>query len=101
MKYLLPLLLSSLLLANEYPEPADTYINLGYKIGLVSENHSEHLDAYIDVQYRFMNALFAVGRYGTATKTQDTYNQQCLAPYDYTNVCPPSHVVDNSIKLHT
>ena len=93
---LVPLLVLNLY-AEHYDEPADTYMNLGYKMGLVSESHSEHLDMYVDIQHRFFNGLFAVGRYGTSRKTQDTFDQQCREPYGFTNVCPPSHVVDNSV----
>jgi len=101
MKYLIILLMIGILQANEYSEPANTYINYGYKIGLVSESNSEHIDSYLSIAHRLPDsALFIIGRYGWAHKTQDTYNQQCTEPYEFTNVCPPDHVVDNSLDIN-
>ncbi len=80
---------------NHYNEKANTYIEIQYKQGLISDNHSEHMYLSLGVQQRIGGALFLVGRYGQATKTQDTYNQQCTT--GSTNLCAPSETINNSL----
>ncbi len=80
---------------NHFNEPADTFIEIQYKQGLISDTHSEHRYLSLGIQQRIGGALFIVGRYGDATKTQDEYNQECTD--GSTNICAPSQTVNNSL----
>ena len=54
--------------------------------------------SYVSIGVKLLDKLLVVGKHGIAYKDQDTFNQECKPPYDFTNVCGAPYVIDNSFK---